>query len=127
MKMHLNLLSGTLFFIFISASQAFAQDWIAVAPKGKDVKVDNDFVRTIVVSLSPGDKEASHTHPAHVYYVIAPGKVKVKYSDGKEDVAEIKAGDCGYSDPERPHILENVGTTTIKFLVVELKEHPYKK
>jgi len=28
-------------------------------------------------------------------------------------------------DPERPHVTENVGGKQVKFLLVELKEHPY--
>nr|WP_294938585.1 hypothetical protein [uncultured Flavobacterium sp.] len=36
------------------------------------------------------------------------------------------AGDSGTGDPEGPHVTENVGTATVKFLLFELKEHPYK-
>jgi mannose-6-phosphate isomerase-like protein (cupin superfamily) len=113
--------------IVAAYTPTFAQDWIKVAPEGKEIKADNDFVRTIVVTLNPGDKEAQHTHPAHVYYVLTGGKARVHYIDGKEEVVEITAGTCGYSDPERPHTLENVGENAFKFLVVELKEHPYNE
>jgi oxalate decarboxylase/phosphoglucose isomerase-like protein (cupin superfamily) len=123
MKTPLKFLLGILF--VAACTPTFAQDWVKVAPVGKDIKIDNNIVRTIVVTLNPGEKEAQHTHPAHVYYVLTAGKAKVQYSDGKEVVAEIKAGDCGYSDPERPHTLQNIGENAFTFLVIELKEHPY--
>lgn len=104
-----------------------AQDWVKVAPKGKDVKADNNIVRMVEVTLAPGDKEPVHSHPAHVYYALTEGKMKVTYADGKTENYDLKPGECGYSDAERPHSTENVGDKTIKFLLVELKEHPYKE
>jgi mannose-6-phosphate isomerase-like protein (cupin superfamily) len=38
---------------------------------------------------------------------------------------ELKAGDSGFGSPEKPHQTENIGNKTVKFLLVELKEHPY--
>lgn len=89
--------------------------------------VDNKMVHAAEVTLEPGQKTDMHTHPAHFYYALSEGKMMVHYKDGKEETIELKPGESGFSDPERPHIAENVGTTTIKFLIVELKEHPYKE
>ncbi len=41
-------------------------------------------------------------------------------------MVELKTGDYMYADPEKPHETENIGDKTVKFLIVELKEHPYK-
>ncbi|ESU24928.1 hypothetical protein FEDK69T_04840 [Flavobacterium enshiense DK69] len=89
--------------------------------------VDNKMVLAAEVTLEPGQKTDMHTHPAHFYYALSDGKLMVHYKDGKEETMELKAGASGFGDPERPHYAENVGTTTIKFLIVELKEHPYKE
>jgi oxalate decarboxylase/phosphoglucose isomerase-like protein (cupin superfamily) len=57
---------------------------------------------------------------------LTDGKAVVNYTDGKSEAINIKAGEYGYGDPERPHTIENVGDKPIKFLLVELNEHPYK-
>jgi oxalate decarboxylase/phosphoglucose isomerase-like protein (cupin superfamily) len=41
------------------------------------------------------------------------------------ETLELKAGDFGYGNPEKPHQTENIGDKTLRFLLVELKEHPY--
>lgn len=103
-----------------------AQDFAKVSPKMNKVLADNKLVHALEVTMAPGEKSDMHSHPAHFYYALTDGKLVVHYADGKKDVIELKAGDSGYSDPERPHIAENGGDKILKFLVVELKEHPYK-
>ncbi|MEL1239753.1 cupin domain-containing protein [Flavobacterium flavipallidum] len=76
--------------------------------------------------LEPGKKTIMHTHPAHFYYALTDVNLKVSYQDGKVAMYKMKAGESGVSEPERPHVTQNVGSKTAKFLVVELKEHPYK-
>ena len=88
---------------------------------------DNNYVRAFETTLKPGEKTDMHTHPAHFYYALTDGKLIVHYSDGKSETYELKAGDADASDPERPHMSENGGPNELKFLVVELKEHPYKE
>src|SRR5688572_1676450 len=106
-----NVSKGFLIAILVvlgAISTSFAQDWVKVAPKGKEVKADNSVVRMVEVTLQPGDKEPMHSHPAHIYYALSEGKMKVNYSDGKSETYDMKPGECGYSDPERPHTTENI-------------------
>jgi quercetin dioxygenase-like cupin family protein len=84
------------------------------------VKFENSYVRAIEGVLQPGDKEQMHSHPAFVVYVIAGGRIRNNFADGKVVEAELKTGDVLYREPQT-HWVQNIGTTTIHFLVVELK------
>ncbi len=125
MKTILSIIFGGL--LFSLSSNALAQDWKKTNPAMKQVLIDTTLVRTILVTIAPGEKSPVHTHPAHVFYALTDGKLMVRYSDGKEQMYDLKAGESDFSDPERPHTSENVGDNTLKFLLIELKEHPYTK
>ena len=104
----------------LAALPARAQDPAAVNAKTIQVKLDNDRVRVLEATLKPGDKEQMHSHPAYVVYVVAGGKVRNHLPDGKTNETEFKTGDVVYRDP-LTHWAENIGTTTLKFILVELK------
>jgi quercetin dioxygenase-like cupin family protein len=121
-------LTAELFLVFFTfTSGTLAQDWKNTNPKMNNVLVDTTLLRAMVVTVEPGEKSDVHTHTAHFFYALTDGKLLVNYTDGKVETYDLKAGDSGFSDPERPHTAENVGKQTLKFLLVELKEHPYKK
>lgn len=92
---------------------------------GRDL-ANSKLIHASEITLQPGKKTIMHTHPAHFYYALTDMNLKVHYQDGKEEVFKIKAGESGVSEPERPHVTQNIGNKTAKFLIVELKEHPYK-
>ena len=104
----------------LAALPARAQDPAAVNAKTIQVKLDNDRVRVLEATLQPGDKEQMHSHPAYVVYVVAGGKVRNHLADGKTSETEFKTGDVVYRDP-LTHWAENIGTTTVRFILVELK------
>ncbi len=108
---------------FISpTSSVWAQDPAAVNKTVK-VKFENEKVRVLEAELPPGVKEAVHSHPAYVIYVMAGGKVRNYASDGKTTETELKTGDVLYREP-LTHAAENIGTTTMHFILVELKSPP---
>jgi len=114
--------------LILSASVSiFAQDWSKVNPEMNNILVDTTLLRTTIAIIEPGKKSDVHTHPAHFFYALTDGKLKVNYTDGTSEEFDLKAGDYGYSNPEKPHQTENIGPKPIKFLLVELKEHPYKE
>ena len=110
---------------FIVSINLFAQDWAKVNPEMNNIVVDTTLIRSTIAVIEPGKKSDFHTHPAHFFYALTEGKIKIYYMDGTSQVLELKAGDAGFSNPEKQHQTENVGDKTIKFLLVELKEHPY--
>src|SRR5262245_13996188 len=109
----------------ITMSGTSAQSWTKVDPKITSLLVDTSNVHAYNATLSPGQKSVSHTHPAHFFYALTDCKLKVTYSDGEVEMWDVKAGEGGYANPERPHVTENTGTAVCRFLLVELKEHPY--
>jgi beta-alanine degradation protein BauB len=102
------------------AADVAAQDPAVVNAKTIRVKLENARVRVLEATLEPGAKENLHSHPGYVIYVIAGGKVRNHATDGKTNETEFKAGDVVYRDP-LTHWAENIGTTTLRFLLVELK------
>jgi quercetin dioxygenase-like cupin family protein len=105
----------------LMGAAALAQDPAVVAPKAIKVKFENERVRVLEDISTPGDKEPMHSHPANVVYVITGGKVRFTFPDGKTAVAEIKDGDTLYREAVT-HAAENIGTTTVHLIIVELKK-----
>ena len=99
---------------------ALAQDPAVVNAKTIRVKLENDRVRVLEATLPPGEKEQLHSHPAYVIYVIEGGKVRNHSADGRVTESELATGDTVYRDP-LTHWAENIGTTTIHMILVELK------
>jgi mannose-6-phosphate isomerase-like protein (cupin superfamily) len=119
------LVSGLLVFS-LTTFNAWSQDMKNMNSKMNEVLSDTTFLRATVVTLEPGQKTDLHSHPAYFAYALSEGKMTVHYKDGSNETVELKPGMGMASGPEKPHVTENTGTTTVKFLIVELKEHPYK-
>ena len=102
------------------ASVVPEQDAAKVNAKFITVKVDNPRVRVFETTVKPGEKEALHSHPATVVYVIEGGKLRNHAPDGTVTEAELRSGDTLYRDP-LTHWAENIGATTIRLVVMELK------
>ena len=100
---------------------ALAQDPAVVNAKTIRVKLENSRVRVFEAVLKPNDKEQLHSHPAYVIHVIAGGRIRSHGTDGKATEYELVTGDTLYRDPIT-HWAENIGSTTIHLILVELKE-----
>jgi quercetin dioxygenase-like cupin family protein len=72
-------------------------------------------------TLKPGARENLHSHLSSLFYVVKGGKIRNHRADGGVSEAELKAGDVTYRDP-LTHWAENIGTTTIRLILVELKD-----
>jgi len=106
--------------ILLCSSSVLAQDVAKVNPKSITVKLDNARVRVMEAVLKPGQKEALHSHPASIVYVIAGGTSRNHTPDGKVSDVTLKAGQTVYREP-LTHWAENIGKTTMRLIVVELK------
>jgi beta-alanine degradation protein BauB len=116
------LLAGlgvTLLLLSLSTG-APAQDPAVVNAKTISVKLENDRVRVLEAVLQPGDKEQLHSHPAYVFYVVEGGKMRSHTVDGKVTESDLKPGQVFYRDP-LTHWAENIGSTTVRVVLVELK------
>jgi quercetin dioxygenase-like cupin family protein len=114
------VLAGCILLTVVGPVPAPAQDPAVVNAKTIWVKLENDRVRVLEAVLKPGDKEKMHSHPQYVIYVITGGKVRTHGADGTTTEAEMKDGDVLYRGP-LTHWAENIGTTTIHLILVELK------
>lgn len=125
MKKNMLMVVGGILFFLLSPLNLEAQMMNNEGQAGRDL-ANSKLIHASEVTLKPGKKTSMHTHPAHFYYALTDVNIKVHYQDGKEEVYKMKAGESGVSEPERPHTTQNIGDKTAKFLIVELKEHPYK-
>ena len=104
----------------VSIQCVFSQDPAVVNSKTIKVKFENDRVRVLEATLPPGVKEQVHSHPAYVIYVLEGGRYRNYAADGKTTEGELKTGDVLYRDP-LTHAAENIGTTTMHMILVEVK------
>lgn len=102
------------------SSVVSAQDPAIVNAKTISVKLENDRVRVLEAVIKPGEREQLHSHPASVFYVVSGGKIRNHASDGKTSEQTVNTGDVVYRDP-LVHWAENIGTTTIHVILIELK------
>lgn len=106
--------------VFVTAT--YAQDPLVVNAKTIKLKFENERVRVLEANLPPGVKEAVHSHPAYVIYVIEGGHYRNCAADGKVTEGELKTGDVLYRDP-LIHAAENIGDKPMHLILVELKGH----
>jgi quinol monooxygenase YgiN/quercetin dioxygenase-like cupin family protein len=97
-----------------------AQDPVPRYPENYKVIVENERVRVLDFQLRRGAKEESHSHPAHVVYVVAPFRIRFTFPDGHSVVRVAKAGDILYSEA-LTHASENIGDTDAHGILMELK------
>ena len=107
--------------LFVAGLAHGDQDPLKVNSKTIALKLENARVRVLEATIKPGDKENAHSHPAYVIYVIAGGKFRNHAADGTVTDGEFKTGDVIYRDPITQHWAENTGDTTIRLVLVELK------
>ena len=103
------------------ASVKRAQDPLVVNAETIKLRLENARVRVLEATLKPGDKEKTHSHPAYVIYVIEGGRVRTHGVDGSVVEADFKTGDVIYREAVT-HWAENIGKTTIRLELVELKD-----
>ena len=106
--------------VALLALTASAQDVAKVNPKTITVKLDNAKTRVLEALLPPGAKERMHSHPASIVIVLAGGVARSHTPDGKTTESTFKEGDVIYREPIT-HWAENIGTTPIHLMVIELK------
>jgi quinol monooxygenase YgiN/quercetin dioxygenase-like cupin family protein len=97
-----------------------AQDPLPLYPENYKVLVENERVRVLDFQLRKGAREKSHSHPAHVVYVLVPFEIRFTFPDGRTGIRKTHAGEVLYSEAVT-HASENIGTTDAHGILVELK------
>jgi len=103
------------------AATGSAQDPAVVNAQTVRVKLENSRVRVFETVLRPGARENMHSHPAYVIYIIDGGRFRNHTADGKSTEFDVPSGATIYSGPVT-HWAENIGKTTTRLIVVELKD-----
>jgi len=95
-------------------------DIVKISPEVHRVLFENDVIRVLEVSVSPGTKVPMHTNPENVNYIVKPGTLRLFEPDGSSvdlDLAERQV----IPAPVGRHAVENVGSTEVRTICIELK------
>lgn len=111
--------------VLLLPEAAAAQDPVKVGSNVYKQVFENERVRVSDVRFKPGDKIAKHSHPDHFIYVLEQGKLRISKPDGTSSEADFQVGQVVWITAET-HWAENIGSTELHALVVELKE-PVRK
>jgi quercetin dioxygenase-like cupin family protein len=108
------------FFVLI-APAVLAQDPTSVDAKHYKIMFENDQVRVLRIHYNPKEKSVMHDHPASVAVFLSTSKAKFSFPDGTSTSdAGGKAGSVRFAEAGK-HLPENIGTTPIDVVLVELK------
>jgi quercetin dioxygenase-like cupin family protein len=84
------------------------------------ILLENDKVRVLNTTFQPQEKAPMHHHPDTIVYVLSGGKLAMKTKD-KTDTVDFQKDKATYLS-ETTHEIENIGSTTVDLIVVELKK-----
>jgi quercetin dioxygenase-like cupin family protein len=95
-------------------------DIVKISPDVHQVLFENDAIRVLEVTVKPGAKVPMHTNPENVNYIVKPGTLRLINPDGSSmelGLAERQV----IPAPVGRHAVENVGTTEVRTICIELK------
>lgn len=96
-------------------------DVLKTSPANFKLLLENELVRVLEYTLNPGEKDTPHTHPAKSSYVVTGGKIKVYLENGETIIVDEVAGTASWMGYVGKHYVENIGNTTIKIILTEVK------
>jgi hypothetical protein len=108
---------------------AAAQDAAKVMPRSFRIVLENDKVRVLEFTSRPGMGicgEGMHSHPARLNVVMNGWKSLVSKPGSPARENERKDGEVFWRDAET-HKVDNVGKTSSRVLMVEMKTPPTGK
>ena len=112
-------------FLMFSA-YLYGQDPLSIAPTiYKKAILENENVRVLELEIAPGQVIPWHSHPNHVVYALTDSKIEITDKGKAPVVADIKAGEALYI-PAVTHMAKNIGTTTAKMIVTEIRNNKKK-
>ena len=136
MKHLLALLTGFWFAVSLSTLETktvMAQEKAKSATAGEKIKqeqtkgqsttkvrLDNEKFRVVETWAKPGEKNEMKARSDRVVYSFNAGKQRIRYSDGKTEEVEFKAGDLRYRKADTSQS-ENIGKTETHNLVITAK------
>lgn len=104
-----------------SARQPQQVDPVAVSPDRFTILLENQHVRVVEYVLLPGQRDQWHTHPPKVSYVVSGGTLRITTEDGQSFLTDEKTGVASWMDTLGRHFAENVGKTSVRIILIEIK------
>lgn len=104
---------------------------LRVAPGNHDLGTslwfENDRVRVFEVRLEPGERGPFHIHDRTYFWtVVEAGRGLQRFADGTYAIRDYGLGDTRFLEHSPAsaliHDLENIGTTTLRFVTVEFRD-----
>jgi quercetin dioxygenase-like cupin family protein len=95
-------------------------DPVDTNPEHYRVVFENERVRVLEYTDTPGDRTTPHRHPDSVMYTLSSFRRRLHAGDQHRDV-EMAAGFTGWL-PAQEHAGENIGDSETHVLFVELKD-----
>jgi quercetin dioxygenase-like cupin family protein len=99
--------------------QSEEKDAVQAAPQLYKVLKDSMNIRTVMATYKPGAASPMHFHPDHTAYVLESSRVEFTNKDGSKEVRQLDKG-MALLIPSHTHSVKNIGTTTLKVLLVEV-------
>jgi quercetin dioxygenase-like cupin family protein len=96
-------------------------DPVRVAPDSHKVAFENMFVRVLEVRVPPGSIEPRHRHPHGLSVYLASQDTRITIDGQPPQAGHRAAGSFAWSDAVI-HTVQNVGTTEMHVLRIELKQ-----
>ena len=94
---------------------------LTASPANFTLLLENEHVRVLEYVLLPGEQDKWHTHPPKVSYVLSGGKLEIHLEDGTSFIADENTGTADWAGVRGKHYVKNVGSTSVRILLVEDK------
>jgi quercetin dioxygenase-like cupin family protein len=91
--------------------------------QAKPTPIENEYVRVVTANDQPVAKPGSlHEHKQNrVMIYLDSGEIRIAYADGRVDDQHWKAGDVAWSPAGGMHTSQNVGSTPVHIVEIELR------
>src|SRR5260370_38122133 len=97
--------------------------WAFLSAADDRVKIDKYVVRILGVVDTPHQKSALHRHEYNrVMVYLDAGDMQIIYEDGHQEKQHWKAGQVAWSEAGGRHTSENVGSSPLRIVEIELKK-----
>jgi hypothetical protein len=110
---------GTSLFVLVRSSPGKEQLGPLPAPY-YSILFENDDVRVVEHRLGPGESEPMHEHPPMFVYFMEDAGVRITVPDGSSFEESVTKGMTLKVD-RLSHAIENLGSTSVHSILVELK------
>ena len=97
---------------------ALSVEWNGKRPCEK--LFEDDKIRVLRCTFKPTEVHVRHRHPPNLVYTLSGGKARVEDARGIRE-AEPKTDNFAINANPTVHEVANIGDTTLRYLVVEMK------